>query len=144
MLLTDILISGLASNDYLTVFYFLSNFFNPRSSFTDNYIVLLCLVYCVTGIAYALAIVLDPGPSQLCSAFLSVVLTLIATTTKDNKVYKLIANLCYPKWALEAFVAQNAERYYGVWIMTRCTVLILVGIASRVIALLGMLVFQRK
>ncbi|KAL0298767.1 UNVERIFIED_CONTAM: ABC transporter G family member 28 [Sesamum radiatum] len=47
---------------YLSMFYFFSN---PRSLFLDNYIVLLCLVYCVTGVAYALAIFLEPGPSQL-------------------------------------------------------------------------------
>lgn len=47
---------------YLSMFYFFSN---PRSTFLDNYIVLLCLVYCVTGIAYTLAIFLEPGPSQL-------------------------------------------------------------------------------
>lgn len=47
---------------YLSMFFFFSN---PRSSFLDNYIVLLCLIYCVTGIAYALAIFLEPGPSQL-------------------------------------------------------------------------------
>ncbi|THG22222.1 hypothetical protein TEA_029208 [Camellia sinensis var. sinensis] len=47
---------------YLSMFYF---FNNPRSSFFDNYIVLVCLVYCVTGIAYAFAIYLEPGPAQL-------------------------------------------------------------------------------
>lgn len=47
---------------YLSMFYF---FNNPRSSFADNYFVLLSLVYCVTGIAYALAIFLEPGPAQL-------------------------------------------------------------------------------
>lgn len=49
---------------YLSMFYF---FNNPRSSFTDNYVVLLCLVYCVTGIAYWLAIFLEPSPAQLVS-----------------------------------------------------------------------------
>lgn len=49
---------------YLSMFYF---FTNPRSSFTDNYIVLLCLVYCVTGIAYALAIFFEQGAAQLVS-----------------------------------------------------------------------------
>lgn len=47
---------------YMSMFYF---FNNPRSSILDNYIVLLCLVYCVTGIAYALAIYFEPGPAQL-------------------------------------------------------------------------------
>lgn len=47
---------------YLSMYYFFSN---PRSSFADNYVVLLCLVYCVTGMAYILAIFLEPGPSQL-------------------------------------------------------------------------------
>lgn len=49
---------------YLSMFYF---FTNPRSSFADNYTVLLCLVYCVTGIAYALAIFFEPGSAQLVS-----------------------------------------------------------------------------
>lgn len=47
---------------FLSMFYF---FNNPRSSFMANYIVLVCLVYCTTGVAYAFAIVLDPSPSQL-------------------------------------------------------------------------------
>lgn len=47
---------------YLSMFYFLTN---PRSSFADNYVVLLCLVYCVTGIAYALAILFEQGAAQL-------------------------------------------------------------------------------
>ena len=122
---------------YLSMFYF---FNNPRSSFSDNYIVLMCLVYCVTGIAYMLAIFLEPGPAQLvsdssslliqeysllfflfplftdkpsslqCSVLLPVVLTLIATRTGEGKVLKSLANLCYSKWALEAFVIANAER----------------------------------
>ena len=49
---------------YLSMFYF---FTNPRSSFADNYVVLLCLVYCVTGIAYALAIFFEQGAAQLVS-----------------------------------------------------------------------------
>ncbi|KAK9283806.1 hypothetical protein L1049_012060 [Liquidambar formosana] len=143
---------------YLSMFYF---FNNPRSSFTDNYIVLVCLVYCVTGIAYALAIFLEPGPAQLCSALLPVVLTLIATQPKDNNVMKNLAKLCYTRWALEAFVISNAQRYYGVWLITRCGsllqsgynlhhwslcifILILIGIVSRLIAFFGMVTFQRK
>jgi hypothetical protein len=47
---------------YLSMFYFFSN---PRSSFESNYAVLVCLVYCVTGMAYALAIYFEPAPAQL-------------------------------------------------------------------------------
>lgn len=50
---------------YLSMFYF---FTTPRSSFQDNYIVLLCLVYCVTGIGYALAIFFEAGAAQLVSS----------------------------------------------------------------------------
>lgn len=143
---------------YLSMFYF---FNNPRSSFSDNYIVLICLVYCVTGIAYMLAIFLEPGPAQLCSVLLPVVLTLIATRTGESKILKNLANFCYPKWALEAFVIANAERYYGVWLITRCGsllksgynlhdwdlcifILILIGIVCRAIAFTGMVTFRRK
>ncbi|KAL8538643.1 hypothetical protein ACS0TY_000604 [Phlomoides rotata] len=143
---------------YLSMFYF---FCNPRSSFAYNYAVLLCLVYCVTGIAYALAIFLDPGPSQLCSVLLPVVLTLISTQLNASKFVKDLANFCYPKWALEAFVIANAERYYGVWLLTRCgmllkygynvhhwslrlSFLIICGVAFRAIAFIGMLTFQKK
>lgn len=51
---------------YLSMFFF---FTNPRSTFVDNYTVLLCLVYCVTGMGYALAIVFEPGAAQLVSFF---------------------------------------------------------------------------
>jgi len=47
---------------YLSMFYFFSN---PRSSFASNYVILLCLVYCVTGMAYAMAIYFEPAPAQL-------------------------------------------------------------------------------
>lgn len=143
---------------YLSMFYFFSN---PRSSFGFNYAVLLCLVYCVTGIAYALAIFLEPGPSQLCSVLLPVVLTLISTQVNANNLVKDIANFCYPKWALEAFVIANADRYYGVWLLTRCgallkygynvhhwalrlSLLIICGAAFRAIAFIGMVTFQKK
>lgn len=143
---------------YLSMFYFLTN---PRSSFADNYVVLLCLVYCVTGIAYALAILFEQGAAQLWSVLLAVVLTLIATRTNNSKMIKNLANFCYPRWALEAFVVANAEKYYGVWLITRCgsllksgyslhdwtlciLVLILIGIISRAIAFFCMVTFQRK
>lgn len=45
------------------------------------------------------------------SVLLPVVLTLIATRPKDGLIIKNLANVGYPKWALEAFVIANAERY---------------------------------
>ncbi|KAL5709967.1 ABC transporter G member 28 [Ranunculus cassubicifolius] len=142
---------------YLSMFYFVNN---PRSSFTDNYIILICLVYCVTGIAYAFAILLEPGAAQLWSVLLPVVATLIATQ-RDGKLVKGIAYAMYPKWALEAFIISNANRYSGVWLITRCgfllksgydvndwglclSVLMLFGAVSRVIAFVAMVTFQRK
>ncbi|KAL6123895.1 hypothetical protein ACLB2K_076412 [Fragaria x ananassa] len=143
---------------YLSMFYF---FTNPRSSFADNYVVLLCLVYCVTGIAYALAIFFEQGAAQLSSVLLPVVLTLIATRPHDGRMLKALANVCYPKWALEAFVIANVERYSGVWLITRCgallkngynlndwslciIVLVFTGFISRVIAFICMVTFQKK
>lgn len=143
---------------YLSMFYF---FNNPRSSVTDNYLVLISLVYCVTGIAYGLAIFLEPGPAQLWSVLLPVVLTLIATNTNRNKFVDLLSNLCYTKWALEAFVIANAKRYSGVWLITRCgslmengydlnhwyrcvILLIATGIIGRCVAFFCMVTFQKK
>ncbi|KAI4382719.1 hypothetical protein MLD38_008646 [Melastoma candidum] len=102
---------------YLSMFY---GFTNPRSTFADNYVVLLCLVYCVTGIAYALAIFFEAGAAQLWSVLLPVILTLIATRSNSSGISKIIANFTYPKWALQAFVIANVERYDGVWLITRC------------------------
>uniref|UniRef100_A0A7N2MCL9 ABC transporter family G domain-containing protein n=1 Tax=Quercus lobata TaxID=97700 RepID=A0A7N2MCL9_QUELO len=51
---------------------------------------------------------------------LPVVLTLIATQPKDSEFMKILTDLCYSKWALEGFIIANAERYYGVWLITRC------------------------
>ncbi|KAJ6414744.1 hypothetical protein OIU84_003706 [Salix udensis] len=143
---------------YLSMFYF---FNNPRSTVLDNYTVLICLVYCVTGIAYALAIFFEPGPAQLWSVLLPVVLTLIATRTEKDGVVSYISNLCYTKWALEAFVISNAKRYYGVWLITRCgslmesgydlghwyrclILLVLTGIVSRVAAFFILITVHRK
>lgn len=139
---------------YLSMFYF---FNNPRSSMLDNYIILVALVYCVTGIGYVFAICFHPGSAQLWSALVPVVLTLVATQNTE----KHLTNLCYTKWALEAFVVSNAERYSGVWLVTRCgalmkndydindwnlaiLILVLYGVVSRCIAFLCMVQFQKK
>ncbi|KAL6507909.1 putative white-brown complex protein 30 [Orobanche gracilis] len=92
---------------FLSMFY---SFSNPRSTFLENYIVLLCLVYCVTGIAYVFAIFLQPSQAQLWCVLLPVVLTLIANQGKDDKIGKTIGVYAYPKWALEAFLIANAQR----------------------------------
>ncbi|MCD7446695.1 ABC transporter G member 28 [Datura stramonium] len=142
---------------YLSMFYF---FNNPRSSILDNYLVLLCVVYCVTGIAYALAIYFEPGQAQLWSVLLPVVLTLVAS--KDSKSFTgKVGDYIYSKWALEAFIIANAKRYSGVWLITRCGVLrkkgyaldhwypnllklILLGFISRCVAFLLLITFQKK
>ncbi|KAG7032987.1 ABC transporter G family member 28 [Cucurbita argyrosperma subsp. argyrosperma] len=143
---------------YLSMFY---SFTNPRSSFTNHYVVLLCLLYCVTGIAYALAILFQPGAAQLWSAILPVVLTLFITRTQTSSALKNLSNICYPKWALEALVIANAERYDGVWLMTRCgalnksgfdlhdwglclLLLMVTGVIFRVFSYVCMLIFRRK
>ncbi|CAI0452896.1 unnamed protein product [Linum tenue] len=142
---------------YLSMFYF---FNNPRSSIYDNYIVLVCLVYCVTGIAYILAIAFEAGPAQLWSVLLPVVLTLVATRNDGGLAGKL-SDICYTKWALEAFVISNAKRYRGVWLITRCGSLLengydlnhwnrclillgLTGLASRVVAFIVLVTCQRR
>ncbi|KAK1621024.1 hypothetical protein QYE76_026541 [Lolium multiflorum] len=138
---------------YLSMFYF---FNNPRSSIWENYVVLVALTYCVTGIGYTFAIFFQPGSAQLWSALLPVVLTLIATQQKNT----IIADLCYTKWALEAFVIANAHNYSGVWLITRCGslqksgydisnrslclwVLMANGVIFRCIAFFCMVVFQK-
>ncbi|KAK4776637.1 hypothetical protein SAY86_005325 [Trapa natans] len=142
---------------YLSMFYF---FTSPRSSFLENYIVLLCLVYCVTGIGYSLAIFFEAGAAQLWSVLLPVIMTLVATR-RNTGIMKIISDLCYPKWALEAFVIANAKEYNGVWLITRCgallksgydiqnfdtciVVLIFTGVMGRMLAYFGMLIYQKK
>ncbi|XP_022742777.1 putative white-brown complex homolog protein 30 isoform X1 [Durio zibethinus] len=143
---------------YLSMFYF---FNNPRSTFQDNYIVLLCLVYCVTGIAYILAIFFAPSVAQLWAVLLPVVLTLVANQDKDSAIVKYFGNFCYTKWALEAFVIANAQRYSGVWLITRCgslkqggydlhdwnlclIILVINGIIARIIAFFILITFRKK
>uniref|UniRef100_J3LVX2 ABC transporter domain-containing protein n=2 Tax=Oryza brachyantha TaxID=4533 RepID=J3LVX2_ORYBR len=106
---------------YLSMFYY---FNNPRSSIADNYVVLLALVYCVTGIGYTFAICFNPGSAQLCSALIPVVLTLLSTQKNTPAILK---RLCYAKWALEGFIIVNAKRYPGVWLITRCGLLYKTG-----------------
>nr|XP_016452319.1 PREDICTED: putative white-brown complex homolog protein 30 [Nicotiana tabacum] len=143
---------------FLSMFYFLNS---PRSSFADNYLVFLCLVYCVTGIAYIFAICFAPGQAQLWCVLVPVVLTLIANQEPDGTVGKYIAKFCYPRWAMEAFVVASAERYSGVWLITRCAkllelgfdvhqwhysllLLMLTGVLSRLIAYLCLVIIKKK
>ncbi|XP_058769011.1 putative white-brown complex homolog protein 30 [Vicia villosa] len=143
---------------YLSMFYFFSN---PRSSFGSNYAVLVCLVYCVTGMAYAIAIYFEPAPAQLGSVLLPVVMTLISNQTREGLFMKILIKMCYPNWALEAFIIANAERYTGVWLITRCSslmtssynvndwatclvVLIFYGIVARVVAFICLMITQKK
>lgn len=51
---------------YLSMFYFYND---PRSTFSSNYITTLALIYCCTGIAYIVGIVLKPQPAQLVCTF---------------------------------------------------------------------------
>jgi hypothetical protein len=44
------------------------------------------------------------------SVLLPVVMTLIANQNRDTAFMKILVQLCYPKWALEAFIIANAER----------------------------------
>ncbi|CAN1304871.1 Putative white-brown complex homolog protein 30 [Linum perenne] len=143
---------------YLSMFYF---FNSPRSTFGDNYIVLLSLVYCVTGLAYIFAIYLGPSPAQLCSVLVPVVMTLVATQEEKTGLVKRLGPLCFPKWAMEAFSIANAERYSGVWLLTRCAslkrsnydlshwnlsllLLLLTGIITRFIAYFLLITFQKR
>lgn len=47
------------------------------------------------------------------SVLLPVVLTLLATYDNEegSKYIEFISDLCYTKWALEAFVISNAKRF---------------------------------
>ncbi|XP_023749515.1 ABC transporter G family member 28 isoform X2 [Lactuca sativa] len=144
---------------YLCTFYY---FNPPRSSIVDNYIILLCLLYCVSGFAYALAIYLEAGSAQLWSVLLPVVLTLIATQDNEKgSIIPFIKKFCYPSWALEAFLVANAERYRAVWLLTRCAAiakrgydlrdwkfclirLMVAGLAFRILALFLLVAFQKK
>lgn len=44
------------------------------------------------------------------AVLLPVVLTLVSTQTENSDFLKNVSKLCYPKWALEAFVIANANR----------------------------------
>lgn len=78
---------------YLSMFYFFSN---PRSTFTTNYTVTVVLVYCVTGIAYICAILLQPAPAQLVSVshfFVAILLKIGAWSLCSFNAIKLRSEL---------------------------------------------------
>ncbi|KAJ7289930.1 hypothetical protein O6H91_03G005400 [Diphasiastrum complanatum] len=143
---------------YLSMFYF---FNDPRSTLASNFEVTWALVYCVTGVAYIFAIVLQPSTAQLCSVFFPIVLTLIATKKGTAGFLKILVDASYARWALEAYVVANAERYDGVWLITRCGlllqsgyrldrfnfcvgVLVVYGGAARLVAMLCLILCHRQ
>ncbi|KAH7444208.1 hypothetical protein KP509_02G069600 [Ceratopteris richardii] len=143
---------------FMSMFYF---FNNPRSSFVENYVVTIALIYCVTGIAYIFAITFDSGPAQLWSVFLPIIFTLIATKRDLPGFLSYLQYLIYARWALEAYVIANARKYNGVWLITRCeilygagydlnhwalclSVLFIMGFLARCISLLCLMICNRK
>lgn len=143
---------------FLSMFYF---FNNPRSSFVENYIVTIALVYCVTGIAYVFAITSESGPAQLWSVFLPIIFTLIATKRDATGFLKTIQYVTYARWVLEAYVIANAKKYSGVWLITRCvtlkgagydlndwglclSILFIMGFLARCVSLLFLMLCNQK
>jgi hypothetical protein len=142
---------------YLSMFFYFSN---PRSSFLENFEITVALVYCVTGIAYIFAILLQPAPAQLWSVFLPILATIIVASRRTGFLLRL-TYLSYARYANEAFVIANARRYIGVWVITRCSVLgqlqyklsdflrcllilVLYGMGARIIALLCLFLSNRN
>ena len=70
---------------YLSMFYY---FNNPRSTIADNYIVLLALVYSVTGMGYTFAICFNPGSAQL--VWIMIIFSILA----DSIFCMLTLDLC--------------------------------------------------
>lgn len=143
---------------FLSTFYF---FNNPRSTFVENYIVTLSLVYCVVGLAYIFAITAESGPAQLWAVFLPIILTLIATHPSSSGPLKALQYATYARWALEAYVIANTRRYSGVWLISRCamlyglsydlnnwalclSMLFVMGFAARCVAVLCLMLCNRK
>jgi hypothetical protein len=87
----DLFNVGLKPLIYLSMFYFLST---PRSTFLDNYIVTLVLVYCVTGISYIVAILFEPVPAQLVS-FLSLSLSLPRFSLLERKGFQDMGEILF-------------------------------------------------
>lgn len=83
---------------YLSMFYF---FTNPRSSFADNYLVLFCLEYCVTGTAYAFAIIFESGIAQLVSK--------INTHRRKLSAFQLLYNFNFTYKALSLVVFSSSS-----------------------------------
>ncbi|GAQ89785.1 ABC transporter G family [Klebsormidium nitens] len=106
---------------YLSLFYF---FNNPRSTFEANYGITVAIAYCTTGVAYIFAIAMQPAAAQLSSAVFALVSVLLGSRRRPRSVViRALYDLTYARWALEGYVVANAERYAGVWLLTRCAVL---------------------
>lgn len=83
---------------YLSMLYF---FTNPRTSFADNYLVLFCLEYCVTGTAYAFAIIFESGIAQLVSK--------INTHRRKLSAFQLLYNFNFTYKALSLVVFSSSS-----------------------------------
>lgn len=116
----DVFNVGLKPLIYLSMFYFLST---PRSTFLDNYIVTLVLVYCATGISYIIAILFEPVPAQLVS-FLS------SLSTRKERIPRHMSEILFFCVCVCIFVSH--------W--NSCNFLTLATILTRKIRKLGKLV----
>jgi len=80
---------------FLSTFYF---FNNPRSTLRDNYLVLLALIYCVTGVGYTFAIWFELGLAQLVSRasffFLVIMILTLQKVANDYTVAEFCNSTC--------------------------------------------------
>ncbi|GMH39179.1 hypothetical protein BSKO_07077 [Bryopsis sp. KO-2023] len=95
----------------------------PRASLASIYIVTAFLVYCWTGMAYIISQVLNYSASQLASAVLVLMNTLLARSTYDHGMMHVVRNIIFTRWAMQAYIIAEAHRLTGVWLLERCFVL---------------------
>lgn len=101
---------------FLSMYY---SFSNPRSTFLENYIIVLCLMYCVTGIGYVFAIALQPAQAQLvANSHIFLLSHLVFLSWADNSVFIHSGACFFPLFLLSLRIKIKVTELEGSYVIT--------------------------
>ena len=101
---------------YLSIYHTLTS---PRSSFGDQYAVMLATVFCCTGMSYAISLLCSHKNGQMASVVLALVGSMVSgSSTSLDKLErdfgsfgKVLASLSYSRWMVHATIKLEANQY---------------------------------
>lgn len=101
---------------YLSIYHTLTS---PRSSFGDQYVVLLAVVFCCSGMSYMVSLLCSHKNGQMAAVVLALVGSMVSgSSTSLDKLEqdfgtfgKVLTSLSYSRWMVHATIQLESDKY---------------------------------